>query len=91
VASCDIRVKVTPRSSRNTISLESDQSLKIWVTAAPTDGQANKAVCDLLAKELGIAKSNVSIAKGGTSREKVLRIDGLTSEEVVSKLGGLGI
>lgn len=69
-----LAVKVQPRSSQVKVEVLSDGSVKIWTTAAPTDGQANEAVCQILAKKIGIAKSKVSVIKGRTSRSKTIEV-----------------
>jgi uncharacterized protein len=74
----DLPVRVTPRSSRNKLVLDSDNNIRAWVTASPTDGQANEAVCELLASALGIAKSRVTLVKGQTSRQKLLCVEGMS-------------
>jgi uncharacterized protein YggU (UPF0235/DUF167 family) len=83
---CRIEARVTPRSSRSSIELTTEGSLKIWTSSAPTDGQANASVCILVAKALGIANSRVRIVRGDTSRTKILAIEGLRIEEVLSRL-----
>jgi len=82
----ELPVRVTPRSSRNKLALSPDGSIKVWVTASPTDGQANDAVCELLAKSLKVAKTRVTVVKGQTSRNKVLGIEGLTIDECLTLL-----
>jgi uncharacterized protein (TIGR00251 family) len=81
-------VRVTPRSSKNEVRVETDGSLKVWVTTAPVDGEANKAICDFVAKRLKVAKSRVSIVSGDASRVKRISIEGMGREEVISQLGG---
>lgn len=74
-----IEVTVTPKSSSNRIKVESagaGLSIKIYVTAAPEDNKANKAVLELLSKELGIAKSSLTIIRGLHSRKKVIKLNG---------------
>lgn len=83
----EIDVRVQPRSSRNRLTY--DGALKAWVTAAPTDGQANAAVTELVAKALGIAKTRVTIIRGETSRTKRLHIEGLEHDAIREKLGQL--
>ena len=83
-----ISVRVTPRSSKNQALVDTDGSLKVWVTAAPVEGEANKAVCDFLAERLKIAKSRVSIVSGDASRVKRISITGMDREEVISQLRG---
>ena len=81
-----LAVKATPRASKNEIKGWTDSSqseLSVRVTTAPTDGKANKAICELVASSLGVAKSKVSILRGDTSRHKVLAID--VPDEVFEK------
>ena len=79
-------MRVTPRSTRNKVELTREGRLHIWTTAPPTDGQANAAVCEAVANALGIAKTRVALMRGGTSRNKVVLVEGLSLEEVRSKL-----
>ena len=48
--------------------------LKIYLTAIPVDGKANKELVKLLAKELKIGKSKVEIIKGEKKSEKIIEI-----------------
>ena len=77
----EIDVRVQPRSSRNEIA-SVDGVIKVWLTAPPTDGQANAALCEQIARRLGIAKSLVSVVRGETSRTKRIAVDGVSSEEL---------
>lgn len=83
-----LALRVTPRSSKNEVRVESDGSLKVWVTAPPVEGEANKAICEIVAKQLKVAKSRVSIASGEASREKRIRISGMVRDEVIALLCG---
>jgi len=85
MSSCELKVKVTPRSSRNRVEV-AEPLVKVWVTAAPADGQANEAVRIAVADALNTAKSNVSIVRGHTSREKSLEIVGMDLREVMRRL-----
>jgi len=78
-------VRVTPRSSQNKLEFVGEQ-LKVWVMSSPTDGQANDAVCQTIAKALKVPPSSVSVKRGQTSRDKLLSIDGLSREEVLARL-----
>ena len=79
-------VRVQPGASRNEIGGWRDAVLSVRVTAPPLDGRANKAVCKLVAKRLGVAPSRVSVVAGEHGRNKLLEIDGLTSEELAQRL-----
>jgi uncharacterized protein len=81
----EIRVKVIPRSSRNALEVH-ESALRAWITAAPTDGQANEALCELIAAKLKIAKSRVSIVRGQTSRQKTVSVHGIDTETLLSAL-----
>ncbi|GHS97010.1 UPF0235 protein [Bacteroidia bacterium] len=48
---------------------------RVYVTAAPADGAANRAVIKLLAEHLGVAKSKIRIIRGETSRDKLMEIN----------------
>ncbi len=81
-----IAVKVSAGASRDKVMGEHAGALKLSVSAAPERGKANKAVCELVAKTLGISRSQVSLVSGETSRDKKLLITGLTKEAVQSML-----
>ena len=68
-----LAVRVTPKASAERIAVEGGR-VRIWVTAAPDKGKANKAVIALVAKALGVPKSAVAILRGEASREKLLRV-----------------
>jgi len=73
-----IVVRVTPKAKSARVKREIDEKggvyYKVYVTTAPEDGKANKAVIALLAKELGVPKSSLTIVRGLTSRDKLLQI-----------------
>ncbi len=75
-------VKVVPKSSRDRIIGELDGRLKIAVSAPPEKGAANQAVCKLIAKTLGIRAQQIQVHSGDTSPRKVLRITGVTADQV---------
>jgi len=84
--SCTIKVRVQPKSSRNQVDGFQDGALRVRVTAAPTEGQANAAVIAILAKTLGVSKSRLEIIRGYSSRDKVISVDALTEQEVRRKI-----
>ncbi|HEY0866621.1 MAG TPA: DUF167 domain-containing protein [Fimbriimonas sp.] len=83
----DLHARVTPRSSRNRLEF-GEGLLRLWVTAPPTDGQANDAVCRMVANKLGVAPTSVSVVRGQSGREKTLRVEGCSLEEALRKLEG---
>lgn len=81
-----LSVRVQPKSSRNDIIINSNNSIKIALTAPPVEGEANKALCQFVAKHLGLPKSAVTLVSGEKSREKKLRVDGINSVEIWENL-----
>ena len=79
-------IKAAPGASRDEIAGVLGDRLKVRISAPPEDGRANKAICALLAKELGVRKSAVSIQSGAGAPEKVVRIAGAIAENVQRKL-----
>ena len=75
-------VKVHPRAKKNAITGEVGDALKLALTAPPVDGKANDACIEFFAKLLKVPRSSVTIASGQTSRNKVIRVSGLTGEQV---------
>lgn len=66
---------------------EREGSILIRVSAPPVDGKANEALCRLVAKKAGIAPSRVTIARGHTARDKVLRVEGIEPAQLRAALG----
>ena len=52
------------------------------VTEPPVDRRANAALVKLIAKRVGVAKGRVAIVSGERSRDKVVRVTGLSVAEV---------
>ena len=75
-------VKVHPRAKRNAITGEVGDALKLSLTAPPIEGGANEACIEFLAKLLKLPRSSVTIASGHSSRRKVIRVVGLSTEEI---------
>jgi uncharacterized protein (TIGR00251 family) len=79
-------VRVHPRAKKNAITGEVGDALKLALTAPPVDGKANEACIDFFAILLNLSRSSVTIAAGQTSRKKVIRVAGLSAEEVRKRL-----
>lgn len=77
-----ISVRVQPRASRNSITLQADGSYKIRLTAPPVDGAANEALVKFLSGALGVSRSSVVIESGHTGREKRISFAGLSLEKI---------
>jgi uncharacterized protein (TIGR00251 family) len=81
-ASATLSVRIQPRASKNEIIRREDGGFKIRLTAPPVDGAANEALVRFLADILHVAKSQVEIVSGQTSRDKIIRVEGLSGEDV---------
>lgn len=82
-----IAVKAVPGASRDEIVGPLGDRLKVRVAAAPEGGKANKAICALLAKALGVRERDVSIIDGASSSEKRVRVTALSAADVRERLG----
>jgi len=81
-----LSVRVQPRASRNEVAGLVGDTLKIRLTAPPVEGEANAACLKFLAKLLALAPSRLAIIQGARSRNKIIRITGLTQAEVTARL-----
>jgi uncharacterized protein (TIGR00251 family) len=79
-------VKVHPRAKKNAVTGELGEALKLSLTAPPADGKANEACIEFFANLLKVPRPSVTIAAGQTSRNKVIRVAGLSAEEVRRRL-----
>ena len=75
-------VKVHPGAQRNAITGEVGGALKLSLTAPPAKGRANRACVEFLANFLKVPRFSVNIASGGSSRNKVVRVAGVTAKYV---------
>jgi uncharacterized protein len=76
MAEARIAVRLRPRGHRDQLMGMRDGVLLARVTAPPVEGRANKALCQMIAKRIGIAPSRVSVVQGEKSRDKVVRVEG---------------
>jgi uncharacterized protein (TIGR00251 family) len=70
------QVRVVPRASRSEIVGEHDGALRVRIAAPPVDGAANEELVRLLARELGVSRSAITITGGHTAKLKQLRVSG---------------
>ena len=82
-----LTIKVVPNAKQNKLVQEAGRlnpvplgnryRVKVYLTAPPVDGKANKALIEFLAEYYKVKKSAVRILRGEKGREKVVEIDGL--------------
>ena len=86
-----VPVRVQPRASRDEIVGWQDDALRVRVTAPPVEGEANAAVRRLVARALGVAPSTVALVRGDHSRDKLVRVAGLSLADVRARLAAVVI
>jgi hypothetical protein len=79
-------VIVQPRAGADSVVGELNGALKIRIAAPPVEGQANEACERFLSRLLGVRRADVKIVSGTTSKRKLVRVRGLNSREVLSRL-----
>jgi hypothetical protein len=88
LTSIDLHVRLQPRARRDEVVGERADAIVIRVTAPPVDGKANAALCAFVARAAGVAPSRVSVVRGHSARDKVVRVEG--AEEMALRHALLG-
>lgn len=83
-----LRVRVQPRAKRSEVAGQRDGAVVIRVAAPPVDGKANAALCRFVADVVGVPRRAVSVARGESGRDKLLRVEGLDADAVRRALLG---
>jgi hypothetical protein len=86
-SSVAFHIRIHPRAKKNAITGEVGDALKVSLTAPPIDGRANEGCIEFFAKFLKVPRTSVTIASGQSSRNKVIRVVGLSAEQVRERLG----
>ena len=81
-----LRLRVVPGAPRPGIVGRHGDAWKVRVAAAPEAGKANDALLDLLARTLDLPRRDLELTAGGASRDKVVTLEGLSSEAADSML-----
>jgi uncharacterized protein (TIGR00251 family) len=82
-----LKIHLHPRASRDEICGLYGDALKVRITAPPLEGKANKALKRFIAKKLNLSSLQVEIIAGERSREKILKLSGVTQENIEKALG----
>jgi uncharacterized protein (TIGR00251 family) len=83
---CRLEIKAVPNAPKSEVVGWLGEALKVKVHAPPVEGKANEELCSFLAETLGLPKRAVQLDRGASSRKKIVMIEGLTLEEVSSRL-----
>ena len=81
-----LTIHAKPRSRSHGIILESDVTCTVYVKAPPIRGQANIEIVKLIAKKLNIPTQNIRIMSGEKTSTKVLLIEGMAPQAVLTAL-----
>ena len=77
-----LRVHIIPNAKIDKVVGEHDHAIKIKLRAPAVEGKANTVLFRFLAEKLGIPQRAVVLEHGEKSRDKVIRIDGLSEETI---------
>jgi uncharacterized protein (TIGR00251 family) len=83
-----LRVHVIPNSKSECVAGEHGGAIKIKLRAPAVEGKANAALIRFLAKQLELPRHAIVLERGHKSRDKLIRIDSLTSEDVRKRMRG---
>ncbi len=83
--SCTLAIKAIPNAPRSEVVGWLGEALKVKVHAPPVEGRANEALCEFLAATFGLPRRAVTVLRGDTSRQKTVRLDGLTLADVLHR------
>ena len=83
-----LRIHVVPNAKTDRVVGEHGSAFKIKLRAPAAEGKANSALIDFLADQLNISRRAIVTEQGLRSRDKLIRIIGLTEEDVRSGLLG---
>ncbi|KYM94307.1 UPF0235 protein C15orf40 like protein [Cyphomyrmex costatus] len=78
-----IKIQAKPGAKCNNVTDISDEAVGIAISAPPTEGEANAELVKYLAAIFGVRKSD-----GSRSRQKVVIVSGITTDQVLAKLKG---
>lgn len=85
-----LTVRLTPRGGRDALDgiehlADGRAVLKVRVRAAPSEGEANAALTLLLARQLDLPRSQVTLVAGATARLKTVALAG-EPQELIARL-----
>jgi uncharacterized protein (TIGR00251 family) len=81
-----VAIRVAARARADEVAGVRGDAVLVRVTAPPVGGKANEAVRKLLAKRLDVPRRSIRIARGASSRDKLVEVDGLESAQLRRRL-----
>ncbi len=83
-----LTVRVIPRAAKSEVVGMVEGQLKVKIAAPPVDGAANAELIKMLARYFDVAKRDIDLISGETSRVKRIRISGVEKERANAFLNG---
>ena len=94
-AGVSFAVRVQPRARRRAVlgvfGEGEDAALKVALAAPPVEGRANEALIRFFADFFSVPRSMVTIIGGAQSRNKVVRVAGMTGKQIRERLAAIDI
>lgn len=81
-----LAIYVQPRSARSRVAGLRGDRLKVQVAAPPVDGAANEAVIAVISEWLDVPRRTVRIARGESSRQKVVAVEAARPDEMARRI-----
>ena len=81
-----LRVRVIPRARSNALTRDPSGGLRARLTAPPVEGAANRALVELLARELGLKRGDLEVVQGARGRDKLVAVRGCSEAELAARL-----
>lgn len=81
-----LKLRIIPNAKHDEVSGEYGDAVKVKVAAPAVDGKANAALLEFIAEKLSVPPRTVSLLHGEKSRDKLVAIEGMESEEAKRKL-----
>jgi len=87
-----LAVRVQPGAKANEITgwiadAQGGEVLKIRLRAPAVEGKANAALVEFLAETLNLRPRQIALERGDKSRDKTIHLQGITKEEMRTRLG----
>jgi uncharacterized protein (TIGR00251 family) len=81
-----LRVHVVPNAKSDSVVGEHGGAVKIKLRAAAVEGKANAALVRFLAEQMKLPRHAIVLQRGHNSRDKLIRVDGLSQEDMRRRL-----
>jgi len=81
-----LSLRAQPGSRRNELRFSQQSGLKVAVTQIAEKGKANRAITKVLAKSLGLRRSQIELVAGHTNALKQFLIRDVTVEQLEQRI-----